>query len=118
MLDKLKADFDAIIELVNKTPPALQEMAFKMILEQWFSANTAPKPSPAVTPAAPGPGGAGVTAGEGLGAVFALNHCSRIILNAISCSAGGVLFTSSMIASKSAFSLSSIAPPNSPYLSA
>ena len=44
MLDKLKADFDGIIELVNKTPAPLQETAFKMILEQWFSANTAPKP--------------------------------------------------------------------------
>src|SRR5205809_3516865 len=64
MLDKLKADFDEIIELVNKTPAPLQEMAFKMILEQWFSANTAPKlvpPSPAPpaslapgAPAAPG----------------------------------------------------------------
>ncbi len=41
MLEKLKADFDAILELVNKTPPALQETAFKMILERWFSANTA-----------------------------------------------------------------------------
>jgi hypothetical protein len=45
MLDKLKADFDAIIDLVNKTPPALQEMALKMILEQWFNANTATKPA-------------------------------------------------------------------------
>jgi hypothetical protein len=31
MLDKLKADFDEIIELVNKAPAALQETAFKMI---------------------------------------------------------------------------------------
>lgn len=46
MLDKLKADFDGIIELVNKAPAALQETAFKMILEQWFSANTAPRPVP------------------------------------------------------------------------
>jgi hypothetical protein len=62
MLDKLKADFDAILELVNKTPPALQETAFKMILEQWFSANTAPKPrtaDPAKTPGSPGPSMAG-----------------------------------------------------------
>jgi hypothetical protein len=44
MLDKLKADFDGIIELVNKTPASLQEIAFRMILEQWFNANTAPKP--------------------------------------------------------------------------
>jgi hypothetical protein len=32
------------LELVNKTPTALQETAFKMILEQWF-ANTTPKPA-------------------------------------------------------------------------
>lgn len=64
MLDKLKADFDAIIELVNKAPAPLQETAFKMILEQWFSANTAPKlvaPPPAPTippgPAAGAPSG-------------------------------------------------------------
>lgn len=38
MLDKLKTDFDEIIALVNKAPPALQETAFKMILEQWFAA--------------------------------------------------------------------------------
>lgn len=43
MLDKLTADFDTIISLVNKTPTPLQEMAFKMILEQWFAANTTPK---------------------------------------------------------------------------
>jgi hypothetical protein len=55
MLDKLKADFDGIIELVNKTPVPLQEIAFKMILEQWFSANTAPKPVPP-RPAPPVPG--------------------------------------------------------------
>jgi len=42
MLDKLKADFEAIVELVAKAPPALQETAFKMILEQWFAANMAP----------------------------------------------------------------------------
>jgi hypothetical protein len=54
MLDKLKADFDGIIELVKKAPAPLQETAFKMILEQWFSANTAPKPvPPPPTPTAP-----------------------------------------------------------------
>ena len=42
MLDKLMADFDKILEIVNKTPAPLQETAFKMILEQWFSENTAP----------------------------------------------------------------------------
>jgi hypothetical protein len=62
MLDKLKADFDAIIELVKKAPPALQEMAFKMILEQWFSANTAPKPAP---PAMTTPLGSGAPATQG-----------------------------------------------------
>ncbi len=41
MLDKLKTDFDGILELVNKAPQALQETAFKMILEQWFVANIA-----------------------------------------------------------------------------
>ena len=54
MLDKLKADFDGIIDLVNKTPAALQETAFRMILEQWFNANVAPKSVP--PPAPPGPG--------------------------------------------------------------
>jgi hypothetical protein len=59
MLDKLKTDFDGIIELVNKAPAPLQEMAFKMILEQWFVAN-APR---STTPPAPAPGGPGVAAG-------------------------------------------------------
>lgn len=45
MLDKLKADFEGIIELVNRAPPALQEMAFRMILEQWFNANVVPRPA-------------------------------------------------------------------------
>ena len=54
MLDKLKADFDGIMELVNKTPAPLQEMAFKMILEQWFSENTAPKTAPPSAPPKPG----------------------------------------------------------------
>jgi hypothetical protein len=58
VLDKLKADFDEIIELVNKAPAPLQELAFKMILEQWFSANFAPKtvmpvPSPVASGASP-----------------------------------------------------------------
>jgi len=42
-----------ILELVNKAPAALQETAFKMILEQWFGTNTAAK---AVPPQPPGPG--------------------------------------------------------------
>lgn len=45
MLDKLKADFDEIIILVQKVPASLQETALKVILEQWFSANMAPKPA-------------------------------------------------------------------------
>jgi hypothetical protein len=64
MLDKLKADFDTILELVNKAPAPLQETALKVILEQWFSANTAPKPEPPPLPAAPlGPGTPAVPGG-------------------------------------------------------
>lgn len=63
MLDKLKADFDGIIELVNKAPAALQETAFKMILEQWFNANTVPKPVAPSAPAAPLGVGAPATPG-------------------------------------------------------
>ena len=40
MLDKLKADFDGILELVQKCPANLQETALKTILEHWFVANT------------------------------------------------------------------------------
>src|SRR5688500_8767530 len=47
LLDKLKADFDGILELVNKTPAALQETAFKIILERWCPTNAAPPPPPA-----------------------------------------------------------------------
>jgi hypothetical protein len=57
MLDKLKADFDRIMELVNKTPAPLQETALKMILEQWFCANAAPMPVPPPPPAQLGPRG-------------------------------------------------------------
>ena len=56
MLEKLKTDFDEIIALVSKTPAPLQEMAFKMILEQWFSANITTKRT-AETPATPAAGG-------------------------------------------------------------
>jgi hypothetical protein len=65
MLDKLKADFDAILELVNKAPAPLQETAFKMILEQWFSSNIAPKPAPQ-PPAPPAPPGAGTPPAPGV----------------------------------------------------
>jgi len=40
MLDKLKADFDGILELVTKCPANLQEMALKTILEHWAASNT------------------------------------------------------------------------------
>jgi hypothetical protein len=63
MLKKLKADFDGIIELVNKTPTPLQETAFKMILEQWFNANTVPKA--VLLPPAPAPLGTGAPAAPG-----------------------------------------------------
>jgi hypothetical protein len=56
MLDKLKADFDAIIELVNKAPAPLQETAFKVILEHWFSSNIVPKAPPQPPPAPQGAG--------------------------------------------------------------
>jgi hypothetical protein len=56
MLDKLKADFDGILELVNKTPQALQETAFKMILERWFAANAVPATHPKPDPGAAGGG--------------------------------------------------------------
>ena len=42
MLDKLKADFDGILELVTKCPANLQEMALKTILEHWAASNTDP----------------------------------------------------------------------------
>jgi len=63
MLEKLKADFDTIIDLVNKAPAALQEMAFKMILEQWFSANVARSVVPAAGSASSS-GGAGASTGQ------------------------------------------------------
>ena len=57
MLEKLKADFDGILELVNKCPANLQEMAFKTILEHWFASN--------VVLDAPSKGKAGQGAAEG-----------------------------------------------------
>lgn len=66
MLEKLKTDFDAIVELVKKAPAPLQEMAFKMILEQWFLAN-GPLPTRAATPSPAGtPGPAGVPSTSGV----------------------------------------------------
>jgi hypothetical protein len=61
MLDKLKSDFDGIIDLVKKAPSPLQETALKIILEHWFTANVPARPSlppapanPAAPPASPG----------------------------------------------------------------
>jgi hypothetical protein len=53
MLSKLKSDFDEILELVNRCPANLQEIAFKAILEQWFTANSiaaSPQNQKQVTP--------------------------------------------------------------------
>lgn len=64
MLEKLKADFDVIAELVNKLPTSLQEIAFKMILEQWFKENATLKQSPPAEVLTPGsPSGHGAAAG-------------------------------------------------------
>jgi hypothetical protein len=64
MLEKLKADFDGILELVSKCPTPLQDTAFKMILERWFAANIAQ----AASAKAAGGGGAGdpLPAGTGV----------------------------------------------------
>ncbi len=43
MLDKLKAEFEEILDLVKKAPEPLQETALKIILERWFVANMAPQ---------------------------------------------------------------------------
>lgn len=64
MLDKLKADFEEIIELVNKTPAPLQELAFKMILEQWFIANI-PRAAASHPHEAPASSGAAASAAPG-----------------------------------------------------
>ena len=53
MLDKLKADFDGILELVQKAPAPLQETALKMILERWFATNGGVIPPPQPTPPPP-----------------------------------------------------------------
>lgn len=50
MLDKLKGDFDGILELVQKCPANLQEIALKTILENWFATNIP------VSPKSPGGG--------------------------------------------------------------
>jgi hypothetical protein len=66
MLEKLKADFDAIVELVNKTPAPLQEAAFRLILEHWFVENSAPRTAAATTPAAPAGAGSGAHSPSGV----------------------------------------------------
>jgi hypothetical protein len=86
MLDKLKADFDGIIELVNKAPAALQETAFKMILEQWFNANT---PKAVATPpllVPPPPGTQTIAAGgipEGIKPFLTANAITAEILDKV-----------------------------------
>jgi hypothetical protein len=57
LLDKLKADFDGILELVQKVPEPLRESALKLILEQWFALNAAPPRPPQAPPPAPGSAG-------------------------------------------------------------
>jgi hypothetical protein len=63
MLNKLKQDFDEIVEIVKKAPTPLQETAFKIILEHWFSVNIAPKaaqpPPPSSDAGAGGPAAIG-----------------------------------------------------------
>src|SRR5229473_5790737 len=56
MLDKLKADFDGILELVQKAPVPLQETALRTILEQWFATNGGAVPPPPPIPNSPAPG--------------------------------------------------------------
>ncbi len=63
MLDKLKADFDGILELVAKVPDPLKETAFKIILGRWFAANAVASPPTAPPPGTPSPAAAGVGAG-------------------------------------------------------
>jgi hypothetical protein len=51
-LDKLKSEFDVILELVNKCPPPLQETALRTLLTHWLEQNA----QPASAGAAPGAG--------------------------------------------------------------
>jgi hypothetical protein len=56
VLDKLKVDFEGILELVQKCPPNLQETALRTILEHWFAVNAvvpATNPANARTPVTP-----------------------------------------------------------------
>jgi hypothetical protein len=80
VLTKLKTDFDEILELVNKTPAPLQELAFKMILEQWFNANTAPKVIPAPAPAIPAVPGAPGGVPEAIKPFLTANGITTVIL--------------------------------------
>lgn len=85
MLDKLKTDFDEIVELVKKAPAPLQETALKIILEHWFMANMAPK-IPLVTPNPPAGSGSPVTLGgvpDGIKPFLTANGITTIILEKV-----------------------------------
>lgn len=60
MLEKLKSDFQDILDLVSKAPAPLQETALKQILEHWFAANSVPRASAGTPAAHAGALGAGV----------------------------------------------------------
>jgi hypothetical protein len=85
MLDKLKADFDGILELVQKVPDPLKETALKIILDQWFAANAAPPqpPSPQPTPPLPAGGGAGTPMAPTFKAYMVANALSEAELEKV-----------------------------------
>lgn len=85
MLDKLKSDFDEIIDLVNKAPASLQELAFKMILEQWFNANAVPKAPAGIAPATSGTSSGAVQVGvpEGIKPFLTANAITTDILEKV-----------------------------------
>lgn len=56
MLDKLKTDFDEILQLVKRCPTDLQETALKTLLDNWFRLNTAVLPVAGLTALTPAAG--------------------------------------------------------------
>ena len=81
MLDKLKADFDGILELVQKVPDPLKETALKIILDQWFAANAAPPQPPSPPPGPPltaGGGGRYADGADVLGGQDKTGHLSTL----------------------------------------